>query len=391
MELLVRYLERTDRPVFALIRGADQRAAASRLERTLRSLFGRDHGYRDRVTAVRGDVTLPGMGLGDGRDPLAERVSEVVHAAASISFELGLQESRRINVGGTRQVIEFAERCHELGGLRRLSHISTAYVAGEHDGRFNEDDLDVGQRFRNAYEHSKFEAETVLAAARGQLPITVLRPSIVVGEHDSGWTTSFNVLYWPLRAFARGTYLALPARRDSSVDVVPVDFVADATFLLSQAPEAEGATYHLTAGAEASSVGELVDLASKRFGRAPPALISPGVYRRVIHPLLVRTSGNGHQRRALARSEILFPYFASKVLYDDRRTRVALGGAGVRATPLAPYFDTLVEFALAADWGRRPIPRASASRRVSAARRRSSRRGEPATRAPAARRGPRLR
>ena len=181
---------------------------------------------------------------------------------------------RQINVEGTRRVLEFAERAQARGGLRRLSYISTAYVAGEHAGRFNEDDLDVGQRFRNAYEQSKFEAERLVGGAR--LPVTVLRPSIVVGERDSGWTQSFNVLYWPLRAFSRGAYVALPARGDAPVDVVPVDYVADAIFALSQAPEAEGSTYHLTAGSNATSVGELVELAAAYFRRPAPRLISPG-------------------------------------------------------------------------------------------------------------------
>ena len=194
----------------------------------------------------------------------------------------------------------------------------------------------------------------------GRLPITVLRPSIIVGERDSGWTASFNVLYWPLRAFARGTYVALPARRDAPVDVVPVDYVADAIFALSQAPEAEGATFHLTAGAHASSVGELVELATAFFRRPAPRLIDPSLYRRVVHPLLVHGTRDERYRRALTRSEVFFPYFAMQVAYDDRRSRVALRGAGIRPTPLRTYFDRLVEFALAADWGRRQIPRASA-------------------------------
>jgi thioester reductase-like protein len=358
MELLARFLERTDRHVFALVRGADERAAAARLERTLRSLFGAGHPHAERVTAIRGDITHPGLGLrGDG-EGLARQVSEIVHGAASVSFGLELKASRAINVQGTRRVIEFAERCQARGGLRRLSYISTAYVAGDHRGRFSEDDLDVGQSFRNAYERSKFEAESLLARARRRLPITVLRPSIVVGERSSGWTASFNVLYWPLRAFARGAYPALPARRDAPVDVVPVDYVADAIFALGQAPEAEGGTYHLTAGAEATNVGELVELAAERFDRPAPRLIAPGVYRRVLHPLLVRASRDQRHRRALARSEAFFPYFAMKVLFDDRRSRVALRATGIRPTPLRRYFDRLVDFALAAEWGRRPMPRA---------------------------------
>jgi thioester reductase-like protein len=358
MELLVRYLERTDRRVYALVRGANTREVADRMERTLRCLFGRHHPYGARVVAVRGDITHSGLGLGARGDVLAGEVSEIVHGAAAVSFELGLEASRAVNVEGTRRVLEFAEHCHARGGLRRLSYISTAYVAGEHTGCFSEDDLDVGQRFRNAYEQSKFEAETLVTGARERLPITVLRPSVVVGERDSGWTASFNVLYWPLRAFARGAYAALPARGDAPVDVVSVDYVADASFALSQAREAEGVTFHLTAGGLASSVGELLELASSFFERPAPRLIAPWLYRRVVHPLLVRASHDEGHQRALARSQIFFPYFATRVRYDNRRSRVALHGTGIGAAPLRSYFDQLVEFALEAQWGRLQIPRA---------------------------------
>jgi thioester reductase-like protein len=359
MELLARYLERTDRRVYALVRGADDHEVATRVEHTLVSLFGAGHPYGGRVVAIRGDITRPDLSLGDKRDGLAERVDEIVHGAASVSFELALQTSRAINVGGTRRVLEFAERCHTRGGLRRLSYVSTAYVAGEHSGRFSEDDLDVGQDFRNGYEQSKFEAERLVARWRRRIPVTVLRPSIIVGERDSGWTASFNVLYSPLRAFARGLYVALPARRDAPVDVVPVDYVADAIFALSQAPEAEGGTYNLTAGESASSVGELIELATAFFKRPPPRLIEPALYRHVLHPLLVRASRDDRYRRALRRSETFFPYFAAKVVYDDRRARVALRPAHIKPAPLCQYFDRLAEFALEADWGRRRVPRAS--------------------------------
>jgi thioester reductase-like protein len=362
MELLARYLEHTDRRVYVLVRGASERAVSARVEATLADLFGTGHPFAERVVGVRGDVTRPSLGLRRGRtrDALAEQINEVVHCAASVSFDLELDAARAINVEGTRRVLELAERCHARGGLRRFSHVSTAYVAGEHAGCFSEDDLDVGQCFRNTYEQSKFEAECLVGRWRGRLPVTVLRPSIVVGARDSGWTASFNVLYWPLRAFARGAYSALPARRDAPVDVVPVDFVADATFALSQAPEAEGVTFHLTAGAHASSVGELVELASTFFERPAPRLIRPALYRRVVHPVLVRSVRDERLRRALMRSETFFPYFAMRVDYDHRRAHVALRGAGITPTPLPTYFDRLVEFALAADWGRRQIPRAHA-------------------------------
>ena len=160
------------------------------------------------------------------------------------------------------------------------------------------------------------------------------------GDGEKFRTASFNVLYWPLRVFARGAYAALPARGDSPVDVVPVDYVADASFALSQAPEAEGATFHLTAGADASSVGELVELASAFFKRPAPRLIDPTLYRRVLHPLLVRGARDERHRHSLAAQRDVLPVFRMNVTYDDRRARVALraapGSADAAAHVLRP-------------------------------------------------------
>jgi long-chain acyl-CoA synthetase len=367
MALLARYLERTERPVYALVRAVNDRTAAARTRRTLHALFGPEHPYGQRVIPVRGDITRRGLGMRAECDQLAEHVNEVVHGAASVSFELELDTLREINVEGTRRMLDFAELCSDRGGLRRFSYISTAYVAGQHRGCFSEDDLDVGQRFRNGYERSKFEAETLVTSACEEMPITVLRPSIVVGERASGWTVSFNGLYWPLRAFARGAFAALPARRDAPVDVVPVDYVADASFALAQMREAEGATFNLTAGAHTSTVGELVELATTSFQRPAPQLLDPWVYRRMVHPVLSSLARDPRLRGALTRAKIFFPYFTAGVRYDDRRARAALHGTGIAQTPLRSYFHRLVAFAVASGWGRRQIPRARAAQEVGAA------------------------
>lgn len=357
-QLLVRYLERTDRPIYVLVRGRSDLEAAARLERTLLEMFGAGHPHAQRVTAVRGDIAHPGLGLGRRRrDALAGQIDEIVHSAASVSFTMGLPEARAINVEGTMRMLELAVRTQARGGLRRFTYVSTAYVAGEHTGCFSEDDLYVGQRFRNAYERSKLEAEMMLERWRTRLPLTVVRPSIVVGERDTGWTSSFNVLYWPLRAFSRGAYVAVPARGGAPVDVVSVDYVADAIFALSQASETVGARLHITGGRHASNVGELVALASAFFERPAPHLIEPSLYRRVLHPLLLRSSRDPRHRRALERSSVFFPYFATQVHYDDRRTRAILHGSGIEPSPLPDYFHRLVEFAIAADWGKRRMPR----------------------------------
>ena len=249
-ELLRRLLERDDRNVHALVRADDDEAAAERLPR------------HERLQVWAADLERPGLGLDAARtDALAERTSTLIHCAASVSFSLGLAESRRVNVEGTARVAELAERCAARGGLDRLTYVSTAYVAGSHKGDFGEDDLDVGQGFRNPYERSKFEAERLLRDRFAHLPLQVLRPSIVVGDSRTGWTSSFNVLYPPLKAFGRGAIRALPARRSSPVDVVPVDYVADSAEQLSR--EGPDGTFHLVAGRNATTVGRLMELASR--------------------------------------------------------------------------------------------------------------------------------
>ena len=293
--------------MYALVRAGDQAQADERLRETVATVLGHGRAYEDRMHAVPGDVEQPELGLDEPtRESLAGRVTDIVHSAASVSFTDPLEDMRRINVEGTRRVLDLAERCNEHGGLRRFSHISTAYVAGTQEGDFRESVLDVGQDFHNDYERTKFEAEKLVRERRGRLPVRVMRPSIIVGERASGWTASFNVLYGPLKAFARGALPALPADPAAPVDVVPVDYVADAVFTLANEPPAgpeEPDTYHLVAGRQATTVDRLVKLSARLFGRRAPVILPPSVYSRVVHPLLMRSTGaRASGRCAAARS-----------------------------------------------------------------------------------------
>jgi long-chain acyl-CoA synthetase len=355
-EILARYLERSDRRVFVLVRAGDEVAAEERLDETLARVSpGRDYD-RDRVVPVPGDITTPNLGLDDRRaDALAEEVGEVIHSAASVSFSLSLAESREINVAGTERLLSFAERCMRRGGLNRFAYVSTAYVAGEHRGSFGEDDLSRGQGFRNPYERSKNEAESLVRSRGDRLPVQVFRPSIIVGDSRTGWTSSFNVMYWPLRAFARGGYSMVPARTKAPVDVVPVNYVADAIYALCDGHGAAGETYNLVAGDGAATVREIVGLAARYFERQPPRMVRPELYA-ALRPVLMRT-GTARRRRTLRNSEAYFPYFGIRSTFDDRRARTRLSVAGLHCPPLDDYFERLLDFATAARWGHRQVAR----------------------------------
>jgi thioester reductase-like protein len=355
MEVLARYLERSDRRVVALVRANDDSAARKRVDGVLANLFGaRARRYAGRVEARAAQLTSPQLGLAPRvREQLARRVTTIVHAAASVSFTLPLDEARAINVEGTRRMLEFAELAKERGGLDRYGHVSTAYVAGTHSGWFRESDHDVGQCFRNSYEQSKFEAEQ-LVREHGDVPFTIMRPSIVVGDRRSGWTAAFNVLYWPLRAFARGLFTAVPAIPSAPVDVVSIDYVADAIHALCEARGGVGETYHLTAGVHASTMSEIADLASGYFRRPLPRVLSPAEFA------ALEGTANTMQRSALEGSSVYFPYFSIGTIFDDARSRARLEPVGIQVTPLRDYLERLLDFATRSKWGKRPIARAEA-------------------------------
>jgi thioester reductase-like protein len=362
MELLARYLERTDRHVYALVRPTEGADPDERMRAVMEELSGDPHAFSGRWTAVPGDVESPGLGIEPARRrELAAEIGDVVHSAASVSFSMPLEEARQINVEGTRRALEFAQLCRERGGLHKFAYVSTAYVAGDHPGRFAEDELEVGQRFRNSYERSKFEAERLVRGDGDRLPVQIFRPSIIVGEQRSGWTASFNVLYPPLKGFEAGAYPLLPARPETPVDVVPVDYVADAIFELAERRPDHGEVFHLVAGERATTVGRLAERAGRYFKRRPPRQVPPPLYRRLIHPLLVAMS-RGRRRGALRRIEPLLPYFQMRVRFDDRRSRARLEPAGIRPPRPESYIDRLLDFAVAARWGKRRVTRAEAHR-----------------------------
>ena len=330
MEVLARLLERSDREVLCLVRAPDRAAAEERLDDVLAQLYRDAAPYRARVRALPGDLTA-------GVEPPGEPIDVVCHCAASIAFDLPLDEAREINVEGTRAMLELAR----AAGARRFVHVSTAYVAGNHAGAFTEDML--GADFRNTYERTKCEAERIVAGTSG-MEVAIARPSIVMGESDTGWTPAFNVLYWPLRAFARGLFEQFPAKPDGRVDVVPVDYVADGIAKLIES-DATG-TFNLVSGADATTVDELAEMACAHFDRPRPP------------------SGETGEFGGAAADEhgaVYLPYFDMEVVFDDSRTREQLG---LQAPRLHTYFDTLMDYADAARWGKRGTTREDARARV---------------------------
>ncbi|HZD16629.1 MAG TPA: SDR family oxidoreductase, partial [Actinomycetota bacterium] len=245
-------LRRPDVRIVALVLASGDREAgvaaarawsyAPDLEEALR------HG---RVEVVAGDVRRGGLGLEPRvhRD-LVHRVTHIVHAAADLRIDTAPEDLRPTNVEGVANVLAFAGDCHRDHGLARLSHVSTAYVAGGRTGEVPEDALTDRFGFENAYELTKFEGERLVRGAMHALPVSVFRPAMIVGDSRTGEVRTFNTFYVALRRYLTGHLRVAPASPRLRVNIVPVDHVADAIVRLTFEPRAAGSTFHLTAPPE---------------------------------------------------------------------------------------------------------------------------------------------
>ena len=289
-----RLLEWTDHDLVALVHAPDQATARRLLLRAWWDWPELAHavdggaaplagdGRGGRVAVLAGDVRASGLGLEPAAwQALVRRITHIVHAAADLRLTAPLAEARRTNVDGVAHVLELARAAHRDHGLARLLHVSTAYVAGRRPEEVAEDDLTDRWGFANAYEHSKYEGERLVTAARAELPVTVVRPAMIVGDTRTGAIKTFNSVYAPLRWYLTRRLRVVPTRPGQRVNIVPVDWVADAIVRLTFDPAAAGQTVHLTAPPEAlPRAGELLGLvrrwAADQLGvRLPRPLFIP--------------------------------------------------------------------------------------------------------------------
>lgn len=356
--------------IVCLVRGARDEAARigpqAAAERRLTDLLGDgakvpvDDPRRQRVHALAGDITLPHLGLTEEAiKALAARCTEIFHGAATVRFDLPIEEARRVNVEGTRAILELAMAAQQAGRLVRLHYVGTAYVAGNRAGLVREGDLGAGQSFNNTYEQTKYEAESLvrdyMSGQRGRLPATIYRPSIIVGDSKTGQTSSFKVMYWPLKVFSRGLIPIVPASREGIVDLIPVDYVVDATWALSRSPGAIGRTYHLAAGPEHSTtIGAAMDQAAEFFHVYKPLFVSTEKFERFVRPLL-KVALRGKRRQALDAGRVYVPYLNYRGSFDTSEARRDLSTSGLHIPDVRDYFQTLLRYCVESDWGKRPV------------------------------------
>jgi nucleoside-diphosphate-sugar epimerase len=279
-------------------------------------------------------------------------VTHVMHCAATVAFDHAIADARCINVGGTRNTLEV---CRRLPRLERLDAVSTCYVAGRRADLVHEQDLLDAYGFNNTYEQTKYEAELELRAAMTELPIAVHRPSIVVGDSRTGKTGAFKVLYWPLKVIARGWLPIVPYDPDARLDIVPVDFVTSGILALSRDRTTIGRTYHLAAGPDCDTTLEtLAAHLATRFGRRLPMRVRPAWWQRVVRPALMMMPAPS-LRRTLRSGLVYRPYLQMRLRFDTTQAAQVLAPLELRCPRVVDYIDTIVDAAVASDFGKVPL------------------------------------
>lgn len=315
----------TEREVFALARAKRGESPAARLERMIGDPM------TSRVTVVEGDLARPGSGLDRAVVVrLRSSVETIIHCAGEPTF---FPESptafRAAHVDGPRELLETLAG----GRLRRWAHLSTAYVCGVRSGTMFEWEGQVGQRFRNPYEEVKLEAETVLRAAgqQGAVDVRIVRPSIVVGRAPSTAGGSPTHLLFGLMRMAAAlagspdgaeTPVRISLSPQVPLNIVPVEYVADATAALAEHPDAAGQTLHLVAP-DPPTIGTLVEMLCARFGLQRVRLLDPGA-----GPIKEPSSLEAVVERML---EPYRPYLEADQRFDDTRARRILDACGIPA------------------------------------------------------------
>ncbi len=290
---------------------------------------------RARVEVLEGDVAAIDMGLsGSELRALARRVTRIHHLAYVSYVAVDRETAAAVNVQGAVEAVELARCCDDLACL---VHHSSAYVSGDRDGTVYEEELDEGQGFHSVVQETRMTAELVMRRAMREVPIAVVRPTMIVGDSETGEADRLDgpyLLVMLLLGLPGDMAVPLPTGSDNPLDIVPVDYVVKAARYIGLQREATSRTFHL-ASSDALTAQQIFDHIARAGGRrATRSLLPPQVAA-----ALFRTPGVArflHEPRALVQQ------LATNARYDTRQAQRILAGSGIVCPPFESYVSTLV-------------------------------------------------
>ncbi len=325
-----------------LVRARDQHEGEVRLWRALQLHmdFACFHNFlTSRIRVFRGDLTERQFGLHeDDYQELVASTDSIIHCAASLN-RMSEKSCLNVNLRGTLEVIQLAARARDAHGLRRFSHISTVAVAGQRSNEVVTEDtaIEWSRPDYDPYARTKKFCEHMIRELLPDVPRTIFRPSIVLGHSHRAATTQFDMV----KAFV---FLAglpvLPFRPSDRIDIVPVDFVADAIVTLHQKEKPAHEIYHLSSGTDSQTFRELTDALAAAQGKRKPIFLSSleRPFTAAVKMLANRADSIGYGASLL---KVFMPYLVWNTVFDNTRVAAEMGP---KPTPFSEYSYPLLQF-----------------------------------------------
>jgi thioester reductase-like protein len=332
----------TREPLNLLVRAKSEDEAQSRLWRSLQLHlnFPQFESFlHDRIRIFRGDLTGAYFGLPeDDYRQLVRTTDSIIHCAASLNRK-SEKSCLNVNLRGTLEVIQLAMRARDEHGLRRFSHVSTVAVAGHRADEVVEEDtsIDWARSDYDPYARTKKFCEHMVRQLLPDVPRTIFRPSIVLGDSRRPETNQFEMV----RAFVFLAGLpALPFRSTDKVDIVPVDYVAGAISMLHQKEKPGHDIYHLSSGADAETFVELTTALAKAQGKRGPVYMPSleGPSSTMISALAGRAGKVGGLATLM---KVFLPYLVWNTVFDNQRVVAEMGR---KPAPFSRYCFPLLKF-----------------------------------------------
>ncbi|MCM3719639.1 SDR family oxidoreductase [Fictibacillus phosphorivorans] len=292
--------------------------------------------HKKNITLIEGDITKDGLGLAkELRREIAEKLTHCIHLAALYDLTAAYAPSYSCNVLGTENVLKFVITCKNL---KRFAYFSTAYVSGEEKGQVVESNLSEPSSYRNFYEQTKNEAERIVRMHRDELPITILRPGIIVGDSKTGQTIKFDGPYFMMRFLSKLSSLPIPyiGRSTSKIHLVPVDFIVNASVYLIHDKRGESKTYHLLSPSS-PKIQEAYTLICKELTGKKPSWQLPRSIADKLLSLSFFSKWLGVPREILS-------YFSHEADYDTSQLVHDLEGTGITCPDFEEYVPVLVRY-----------------------------------------------
>jgi thioester reductase-like protein len=328
-----------------LVRAKSDREARERLWQSLQLHFSFSEFYEylsSRIRIFRGELTEQRLGLSDDDyHALVDTTNSIIHCAASLNRK-SEKQCLNVNLRGTLEVIQLARRAQNRNGLLRYSHVSTVAVAGKRHNEVVTEDaaIDWSRSDYDPYARTKKFCEHMASQLLPDVPRTIFRPAIVMGDSTRPETSQFDMV----QAFdVLARFPVLPLRPNDKIDIVPANYVGKAVVAIHQKPEPAHGIYHLSSGEGSQTYRELTDaLASAGGWHRPTYLPSFGrPFSATIDRLSHRSGALGHGASLL---KVFWPYLDWNTVFDNSRVVAELGEAPAK---FSSYAYPLLKFSRA--------------------------------------------